>query len=274
VSIFFNNKRKQRMNPQNIITQVQRNSTAQIQDNNSQTTTEVETSEEIIKQGFFQRLCCCFFRSRREIQRDENETLSNSIGIVTDNTPLLPPPSPELAGRKCLVLDLDETLLHSSFKPIPNPDFIIPVEIEEQIHKVYVLKRPGVDKFLQQCGKIFEIVVFTASLAKYADPVLDLLDSTKVVHHRLFREACTNYKGNFVKDMSRLGRELKHCLIIDNSPSSYLFHPENAIPCETWYDDEHDTELLDLLPILEQISKVDNICVYLQSIKKKDGKVL
>jgi len=171
-------------------------------------------------------------------------------------------------------LDLDETLVHSSFKPIPNPDFIIPVEIEEQVHKVYVLKRPGVDQFLQQTGRLFEIVVFTASLAKYADPVLDLLDSTKVVHHRLFREACTNYKGNFVKDMSRLGRELKHCIIIDNSPSSYLFHPENAIPCESWYDDEHDTELLDLIPILEQMTKIDNICVYLQSIKKKDGKVL
>jgi len=137
-----------------------------------------------------------------------------------------------------------------------------------------VLKRPGVDQFLQRCGQQFEVVVFTASLAKYADPVLDLLDSTKVVNHRLFREACTNYKGNFVKDMSRLGRELSQCIIIDNSPSSYLFHPENAIPCESWYDDEHDTELLDLIPILEKMARVDNICVYLQSIKKKDGKVL
>lgn len=30
--------------------------------------------------------------------------------------PLLPPISPQHAGRKCLVLDLDETLVHSSFK--------------------------------------------------------------------------------------------------------------------------------------------------------------
>jgi RNA polymerase II subunit A small phosphatase-like protein len=28
------------------------------------------------------------------------------------------------------VLDLDETLVHSQFKPIPNPDIILPVEIE------------------------------------------------------------------------------------------------------------------------------------------------
>jgi len=203
-----------------------------------------------------------------------NEPQKHDVGISSDNTPLLPPPSPELTGKKCLVLDLDETLVHSSFKPIPNPDFIIPVEIEDQVHKVYVLKRPGVDQFLQRCGPLFEIVIFTASLAKYADPVLDLLDSTRVVHHRLFREACTNYKGNFVKDMSRLGRDIKTVLIIDNSPSSYLFHPENAIPCESWYDDENDTELLDLLPLLETLTKVDNVCTYLESIKKKDGRVL
>jgi len=263
------------MNAQNIITQVPRESTGQIQDNNSQHTSVEVVTEEIPKRGLFQRLCCCFFRRRGSGESNrEEENSSNEIGITTENVPLLPPPSPELAGQKCLVLDLDETLVHSSFKPIPNPDFIIPVEIEDQVHKVYVLKRPGVDQFLQRCGQQFEIVVFTASLAKYADPVLDLLDSTKVVNHRLFREACTNYKGNFVKDMSRLGRELSQCIIIDNSPSSYLFHPENAIPCESWYDDEHDTELLDLIPILEKMARVDNVCVYLQSIKKKDGKVL
>jgi len=263
------------MNPQSIITQMPRNGNTYNQDNNHiQQTTEVETQEEMPKRGFFARLCCCFMRSKYPDDPKEEDENAAEVGIVTDNTPLLPPPSLELAGKKCLVLDLDETLLHSSFKPIPNPDFIIPVEIEEQVHKVYVLKRPGVDQFLQRLGPLFEIVIFTASLAKYADPVLDLLDSTKVVHHRLFREACTNYKGNFVKDMSRLGRDLKHCLIIDNSPSSYLFHPDNAIPCETWYDDEHDTELLDLIPVLENITKVDNVVAYLQSIKKKDGRVL
>merc|ERR1719238_1389580 len=32
------------------------------------------------------------------------------------------------------------------------------------------------------------MVVFTASLAKYANPLLDLLDKNKVVQYRLFRE--------------------------------------------------------------------------------------
>jgi TFIIF-interacting CTD phosphatase-like protein len=50
--------------------------------------------------------------------------------------------------KKTLVLDLDETLVHSSFKPIPNPDYIIPVEIDGRLVDVYVLKRPWLDHFL------------------------------------------------------------------------------------------------------------------------------
>ncbi|XP_020936923.1 CTD small phosphatase-like protein, partial [Sus scrofa] len=36
-------------------------------------------------------------------------------------------------GKKCVVIDLDETLVHSSFKPISNADFIVPVEIDGTI---------------------------------------------------------------------------------------------------------------------------------------------
>lgn len=256
------------MSGQNIIASVPR-------ENEKTQNVEVSASRPQ-KHSLLEKICCCFLRpSRGEGYRgSDDDTRPHDVGITTDSTPLLPPLAPGLTGKKCLVLDLDETLLHSSFKPIPNPDFIIPVEIEDQVHKVYVLKRPGVDTFLQKMGPLFELVIFTASLSKYADPVLDLLDSTKVLHHRLFREACTNYKGNFVKDISRLGRDIRHTVIIDNAPSSYLFHPENAIPCETWYDDESDTELLDLIPLLETLTKVDNVCTYLESIKKKDGRVL
>lgn len=61
-------------------------------------------------------------------------------------------------------------------QPIPNADFIVPVEIDGTIHQVYVLKRPYVDEFLRKMGELYECVLFTASLAKYADPVADLLD--------------------------------------------------------------------------------------------------
>ncbi|KAG0167161.1 hypothetical protein DFQ28_006242 [Apophysomyces sp. BC1034] len=178
---------------------------------------------------------------------------------------LLPPLASEHSGRKCLVLDLDETLVHSSFKSIPNPDFVVPVEIDNQFHNVYVLKRPGVDEFMRKMGERYEIVVFTASLSKYADPVLDMLDIHKVVKHRLFRESCFNHRGSYVKDLSQLGRDLTATLILDNSPASYIFHTANAVPVSTWFNDPHDTELMDLIAFLEDLTVVEDVTMVLDS---------
>jgi len=183
------------------------------------------------------------------------------IPLAPDGTPrpLLAPLDPTLRGRKCLVLDLDETLVHSSFKVIPQSDFVVPVEIENAVHNVHVIKRPGVDEFMKKMGAIYEVVVFTASLSKYADPVLDMLDIHHVVKHRLFRESCYNHKGNYVKDLSQLGRPIADTIIIDNSPASYVFHPNNAVPVSSWFNDPHDTELTDLAAFLADIANVPDV---------------
>ena len=57
----------------------------------------------------------------------------------------------------------------------------------------------------------------------------DLLDQWGVFRARLFRESCVFHRGNYVKDLSRLGRQLARVIIVDNSPASYVFHPENAV---------------------------------------------
>ncbi|OSD06746.1 NIF-domain-containing protein [Trametes coccinea BRFM310] len=199
-----------------------------------------------------------------EVEDEEQRLIrTGGTGIPTgpdgQPKPLLPPVAPEYAGRKCLVLDLDETLVHSSLRPVNSPDYIVPVEIESYWHNFYVLKRPGVDEFLKRMGEIYEVVVFTASLAKYADPVLDRLDPTKSVAHRLFRESCYNHRGNYVKDLSQLGRPVKDTIILDNSPASYIFHPHNAVPVSSWFNDPHDTELTDLCPFLADLVHVEDV---------------
>ncbi|KAF0876359.1 CTDSL protein, partial [Crocuta crocuta] len=139
-----------------------------------------------------------------------------------------PPPAkyllPEVTvldyGKKCVVIDLDETLVHSSFKPISNADFIVPVEIDGTIHqRCGSCVRP-----LGPCGRPHQ-----PPASQYADPVADLLDRWGVFRARLFRESCVFHRGNYVKDLSRLGRELSKVIIVDNSPASYIFHPENAV---------------------------------------------
>ncbi len=108
-------------------------------------------------------------------------------------------------------------------------------------------------------GARFEVVVFTASLAKYAEPLLDLLDRGHCVRWRLFRESCYPYEGNYVKDLTCLGRELRHTVIVDNSPHSYIFQPFNAVPIRNFIDDLSERDLLDLLPQLARLADADDV---------------
>lgn len=204
----------------------------------------------------------------QEMIAEEQQLIQQGgLGIPVDEygqpCPLLVPATGLEASRKCLVLDLDETLVHSSFKMVPNADFVVPVEIEGVVHNVYVIKRPGVDEFMRLMGQLYEVVIFTASLNKYADPVIDILDIHQVVRHRLFRESCYNHHGTYVKDLSQLGRPLNDTIILDNSPASYIFHPTNAVPVSSWFNDPHDTELTDLCPFLEDLCAVEDVRIVL-----------
>jgi len=218
--------------------------------------------------GFFSSIFCCLSPPPKspptplpQDPKDEPAAPPAREEVVAPpkGPSLLPQVRHQDMHKKCVVIDLDETLVHSSFKPVSNADFIVPVEIDGTIHQVYVLKRPYVDEFLQRMGELFECVLFTASLSKYADPVADLLDKWGVFRARLFRESCVFHRGNYVKDLSRIGRDLKKVIIVDNSPASYIFHPDNAVPVASWFDDMGDTELLDLLPLFETLAQVDDV---------------
>ncbi|XP_072034820.1 CTD small phosphatase-like protein isoform X2 [Amphiura filiformis] len=245
------------MDNTSIITQVNRDeeplNTFPTADSGTTTTNSKKPRRRNLLSSFF----CCFGPTNRT----PNTTVAppEENGQKGPNRYLLPQVRQEDVNKSCIVIDLDETLVHSSFKPISNPDFIVPVEIDGTVHQVYVLKRPHVDEFLQRMGELYECVLFTASLAKYADPVADLLDKWGVFRARLFRESCVFHRGNYIKDLSRLGRRLERIIIVDNSPASYIFHQDNAIPVSSWFDDMSDTELLDILPLLERLAQEDDI---------------
>jgi len=223
-------------------------------------------------------MCCCFLPEELSIVKSptnnnkaEESKMSSPQQIRGDSEKihttikLLPQIHPDDKGKKCLVLDLDETLVHSSFRAVPGADFVIPVQIEDVVHFVYVAKRPGVDQFLVEMAKYYEIIIYTASLNKYADPLLDLLDTHGVIRTRLFRESCVYYEGNYVKDLSLINRDLSQSIIIDNSPASYIFHPENAIDCSSFIDDPRDRELEQIgsfLAGVRDVRDVREVCSY------------
>ena len=121
------------------------------------------------------------------------------------------------------MLDLDETLVHSSPKLLQRYDWKVHVTTADNPTgcTFFVAKRPHIDSFLRAVSRWYEVVVFTASLQHYADPVIDLLDPGGLVCRRFFRGACVEQKGNFVKDLSAVRSDLSQVVIIDNTPSAY-----------------------------------------------------
>ncbi|CAF0822918.1 unnamed protein product [Didymodactylos carnosus] len=165
--------------------------------------------------------------------------------------------------KKILVLDLDETLIHShhdglsrvvTVKPTGLPDFIIRVEIERHPVRFFVYKRPHVDYFLEIVSKWYELVVFTASMEIYGAAVADKLDNNKnILNRRYYRQHCTLEFGAYSKDLAAINDDLSRIFILDNSPIAYRSYPSNAIPIKSWFFDPTDTCLLSLLPFLDAL---------------------
>lgn len=251
---------------------------------------------------WFVRWVCCCFKSSSTANKshapvplpvtntssfpNKNSSASTSQSVAVANTAtssraneyaaafpkyLLPTLNPKTTPKKCLVLDLDETLVHSSFKYIPDADFIIEIDLDGSKHTVYVRKRPGVDLFLKEVAKKWELVIFTASLSKYADPLLDVLDADRLITSRLFRESCVHYCNNYVKDLSHLGRELSSSVIIDNSPYSYMFQTQNAIAILSWFMDKSDKKLFELIPFLDELADQDDVVTALANSPHRFG---
>jgi len=183
-------------------------------------------------------------------------------GFIASLPPLIPsnrmhpclPPKDSNAPPITLVLDLDETLVHCSTDPneVRNPDFVFHVEFHGTIYTVNAKKRPGVHEFLEYVKNKFEVVIFTASQRVYANKLLDILDPDgDCIHHRVFRDDCTNVEGNYLKDLTVLGRDLRKTYIVDNSPQAFAFQLDNGVPILSWFENKADRELFKVIPFLE-----------------------
>lgn len=163
-----------------------------------------ETPQSANQSSWMARLCSCFPPANRRTRAGHK-----------DKGVLLPPQLPCHFGKPTLVLDLDETLVHASFIPGTTGDFVFDLDLEGHLYTVSVLFRPEVHFFLSSVAQFYEVVVFTASMSIYADRVIDVLDTTRAVTTRLFRESCTYIDGTYVKNLDLLGRDLHRVVILD-----------------------------------------------------------
>ena len=103
-------------------------------------------------------------------------------------------------------------------------------------------------------SKIFEVVIFTAGLKDYADWILNQIDRKRVlIHHRLYRNSCMPVNGIYIKDLDKLGRDIRKTIIVDNIAENFDCQPDNGIHIISWYNDPKDNELQKLEPILKNM---------------------
>ena len=128
---------------------------------------------------------------------------------------------------------------------------------------VHVNIRPFARECLEAANEHYEVIVFTAGLREYADPILDTLDPDgNLIQHRLYREHCDLVKSPeegpseqrnnvHVKDLRLLGgRDLREVLIVDNSIHSFAYQLDNGVPIEDFTVDKNDQELRTLIRYL------------------------
>ncbi|KAI4343042.1 hypothetical protein MLD38_027590 [Melastoma candidum] len=200
------------------------------------------------------RIRCEGFELQKKLHAEPDASPTVHMSLFRDHCRL--PPS----HMRTVFVDLDETLVHSQSDPPPERfDFVVRPVINGRRMTFYVLKRPGLDEFLEAVSKRYEVVVFTAGMKEYASLVLDEIDRNSAISHRLYRNDCREMDGKLVKDLSCTGRNLRDAVIVDDNPNAYALQPENAVPIGPFTDNLEDEELQRLVEFFEGCGEAEDM---------------
>ena len=162
--------------------------------------------------------------------------------------------------KKLLLLDLDETLIHSKFRTTQNykeldlikkdtkcTNKIFKFEDEDFQYCFDVYFRPYLFDFLNDIKKYFDLGIFTAARKTYADTIIDYIDPKKeIFKFRIYRNACISIKQTiYIKDLRILKNyDLKDVILLDNSLYSFMNQLSNGVLINSFYIDDTDKHLL------------------------------
>ena len=175
------------------------------------------------------------------IQQYEIQIPDTEVKIAPVSIPFLNFPTNK---KYTLVIDLDETMVNFKF-----------TNIQKSLGILYL--RPSLGNFLEVIKDYYEIIAFTSALRDYADIVLDIIEKNerkKYFEGRLYREHTTQFGKKYIKDLSKIGRDLGRIIIVDNLSQCFKLHSENGILISSFYgENEDDKALIELQKILIKI---------------------
>jgi len=167
-------------------------------------------------------------------------------------------------GRLTVVLDIDETLIHTSKGTDNASKDCFQIVVQGEVFTVR--KRPHLDEFLIRASEKYELVAYTAGIEEYSRAVLQAIDPCNMFFKAcLFRQHCVRLsKNSFTKNLQLLNRSADRIVLVDDTLNNFLLQPENGIPITTFVDDSTDTALSVLLGFLKILEKAEDVRVPLR----------
>ena len=178
--------------------------------------------------------------------------------------------------KKLLLIDLDETLIHSEFRNKENykelDTFVkaskcnvktFSFSDENCVYFMDVFFRPHLKSFLQEISKYFDLAIFTAAMKNYADTIIDFIDPrNEFFQFRLYRDACIPIQNRlYIKDLRIIkDYDPSNVILMDNSLYSFMNQPSNGMLVNSFYTNHNDNQLVNAKSFLiEHIYPCDDV---------------
>ena len=178
--------------------------------------------------------------------------------------------------KKLLIIDLDETLIHSEFRTRENfnkLDIVVKKSKcnvktfsffdDDNIYYMDVFFRPYLKLFLDEVSQYFDLAIFTAAMKNYADTIIDYIDKNgEYFKFRLYRDACIPIQNKlYIKDLRIIkDYDPSNVILMDNSLYSFMNQPSNGMLVNSFYMNHKDMQLISAKNFLiNYISPCDDV---------------
>ena len=167
--------------------------------------------------------------------KDNNEDNNDNINSYIIDHPFI---TKKMTKKFCLVLDLDETIIHNMNLPFSD----------------YFFVRPGFFELIKKLKDFYEIIIFTEKEKKYLDYIMNIIDYDKNIDYTLYNKHIIYEEEKPIKKLELIGRDLNKIIYVDNSDVSAKYNKRNLYKISSWYNDIFDNELIQLKEKLVNIA--------------------
>ena len=169
----------------------------------------------------------------------DNQKLDSVILSYKKNKKIPPFIRLKTTKRYTLVLGLEDTIIN--------------VKTDNEGKIILCRPRPGLISFLNGIKPFYEIISFTKLSKEYSQTILKEIEGKKkLFDYNLYRDHCTLVGTTFIKDISRIGRDMKKIVMVDYLEDNLRFFVNNGILISPYNgkNDRNDSVLMELKKML------------------------